>query len=58
MKPEKVPIPDVQKLKAKRDELFRQFENHPQQLSLAAEIKSIDDQIAELSLGKKKAQTK
>ena len=58
MKPDKMPIPDVQNLKAKRDELFRRFEHHPRLLSLAAEIKSIDDQIADQSFGKKKAETK
>jgi hypothetical protein len=57
MKPAKVPISEVQTLKVKRDELFRQFEDHPWQLSLAAEIKSIDDQIAEQSGGNKKART-
>jgi hypothetical protein len=58
MKPDKVPIADVQKLKATRDELFRQFEDHPWRLWLATEIKSIDDQIAGQSFGKKKAETK
>ena len=58
MKPDKVPIPDVQTLKAKRNELFTQFDDHPWRLWLALEIKRIDDQIAELSLGKKKAETK
>jgi hypothetical protein len=29
MKPDKVAIPDVQKLKFRRDELFREFEYHP-----------------------------
>jgi hypothetical protein len=55
MKPDKVPIPDVQTLKFKRDELFRDFEDHPGKLALAIEIKIIDDQIAELNVGKKKA---
>ena len=55
MKPDKVPIPDVQILKARRDELFRDFEDHPWRLALASEIKIIDDQIAELSERKKKA---
>ena len=58
MKPDKAPIPDVQTLKAKRNELFRQFDSHPWKLSLATEIKIIDDQIAEQSLGKKKPETK
>jgi hypothetical protein len=53
--PEKVLISDVQKLKNKRDELFRDFEDHPGKLKLAREIKDIDDQIADLSAGKKKA---
>jgi len=53
MKPDKVPISNVQTLKYKRDELFRDFEDHPGRLALAREIKSIDDQIAELSAGKK-----
>ena len=57
MKPDKVPASVVQALKAKRDELFRQFEDHPWKLSLATEIKIIDDQIAEESRGKKKAGT-
>jgi len=39
MKPDKVPIPDVQTLKSKRDELFREFEDHPGKLALATEIK-------------------
>jgi hypothetical protein len=55
MKPDKVPISDVQTLKFKRDELFRNFEDHPGRLALAREIKTIDDQIAELNAGKKKA---
>jgi hypothetical protein len=54
MKPNKVPASVVQTLKSKRDELFRQFEDHPWKLSLATEIKIIDDQIAEESRGKKK----
>lgn len=57
MKADKVPLSKVQTLKAKRDELFRQFEDHPSKLSLAAEIKSIDDQIAEQSGGNKHAKT-
>ena len=55
MKPDKLTISDVRTLKAKRDELFRDFEVHPWRLALATEIKSIDDQIAELSVRKKKA---
>jgi hypothetical protein len=51
----KVPISEVQTLKFKRDELFRDFEDHPGRLALAREIKDIDDQIAELNAGKKKA---
>jgi hypothetical protein len=43
--------------RSKRDELFKQFENHPGKLSLATEIKIIDDQIAEEARGKKKART-
>ena len=58
MKPTKVCISAVQTLKSKRNELFRQFEDHPWQLSLAVEIKSIDDQIAEQSGGNKKHGTK
>ena len=54
MKPAKVPISEVQKLKARRDELFRNFEDHPWKSLLSIEIKIIDDQIAELSAGKKK----
>jgi len=57
MKPTKIPASEVQTLKVKRDELFRQFEDRPWQLSLAAEIKSVDDRIAELSGGSKKAGT-
>ena len=45
----------LQTLKFKRDELFRNFEVHPGKLRLAREIKDIDDQIAELNAGKKKA---
>jgi hypothetical protein len=48
------PISDVRTLKSKRDELFRDFEDHPGKLALAREIKKIDDQIAELTSGKKK----
>jgi len=55
MKPDKIMIADVPTLKAKRDELFRDFEVHPWRLALAREIKSIDDQIADLSVRKKKA---
>ena len=55
MKPDKVPISDVQTLKFRRNELFRDFEDHPGRLALAREIKAIDDQIAEISVGKKKA---
>jgi hypothetical protein len=57
MKPANVAISDVQTLKTKRDELFRQFVAHPRKLSLATEIKIIDDQIAEESRAKKKART-
>ena len=55
MKHEKPPISEVQTLKFKRDELFRNFEVHPGKLGLAREIKDIDDQIAELNAGEKKA---
>lgn len=58
MKQAKVCVSAVQTLKSKRDELFRRFEDHPWQLSLAVEIKTIDDQIAEQSGGDKKAGTK
>ena len=54
MKPDKVPIYDMQTLKFRRNELFRDFEDYPGRLSLAREIKTIDDQIAELTAGKKK----
>jgi len=54
MKPDKVPISDVQTLKSKRNQLFRDFEDHPGRLALAREIKTIDDQIAELTASKKK----
>jgi hypothetical protein len=57
MKLDKVPTSVVQTLKTKRDELFRQFENQPWKLSLATEIKIIDDQIAEESSEKKKSRT-
>jgi hypothetical protein len=61
MNPDKVPTSNVQILNAERDELFRQFENHPGKLSLATEIKIIDDQIAEEiaeeARGKEKAGT-
>lgn len=53
MKPDKVAISDMQTLKAKRDELFRQFEDHPWRLALANEIKIIDDQTAKSSAKKK-----
>jgi len=52
MKPGKESIVNVQALKARRDELFKQFEDHPWLLSLATEIKIIDDQIAEEVRGK------
>jgi len=55
MTPDKVAIPNVQTLKFRRDELFRDFENHPGKLALAREIKDIHDQIAEISAGRKKA---
>ena len=57
MKHEKPPISisEVQTLKFKRDELFRNFEVYPGKLGLAREIKDIDDQIAELNAGEKKA---
>ena len=55
MKHDKPGISDVQTLKFKRDELFRDFEDQPGKLTLAREIKDIDDQIAELNAGKKKA---
>ena len=54
MNSRKVPISEVQALKTRRDELFRKFEDHPGRLALAREIKDIDDQIAELTAGKKK----
>jgi len=54
MKFDKLPISDVEILKFRRNELFRDFEDHPGRLSLAREIKDIDDQIAELTAGKKK----
>ena len=57
MKLDKVPTSVVQTLKTKRDELFNQFENEPWKLSLATEIKTIDDQIAEESREKKKSRT-
>ncbi len=57
MKPANVVISDVQTLKAKRDKLFKQFEDHPWKLSLAREIKLIDDQIVEESRTRKKAGT-
>ena len=54
MNSQKVSASQVQTLKAKRDELFRSFEDHPGRLALAREIKDIDDQIAELTASKKK----
>jgi|KBSMisStaDraftv2_1062788.scaffolds.fasta_scaffold694323_2 hypothetical protein len=57
MKPIKPPVSDIPTLKAKRDELFREFEEHPWKLSLATEIKLIDDRIAEESRGQTKAST-
>ena len=56
MKRDKIPVSDVQKLKFKREKLFRDFEDHTGRLALATEIKDIDDQIAELNAGKEKAQ--
>ncbi|MGB7844156.1 MAG: hypothetical protein WBL63_00950 [Candidatus Acidiferrum sp.] len=35
------------KLKAKRDGLYKEFLKHPADIHLAIEIKSIDDQVAE-----------
>jgi hypothetical protein len=35
------------KLKAKRDGLYKEFLKNPQDIHLAIEIKSIDDQVAE-----------
>jgi len=35
--------------------LFSDFEHHPGRLALGTEIKDMDDQIAELNAGKKKA---
>jgi hypothetical protein len=55
MTPDIVATPNVQTLKSRRDELFKDFENHPWKLALAREIKDIDDQIADLSASKKKA---
>lgn len=57
MKLDKLPASPVQTLKAKRDELFSQFENQPWKLSLATEIKTIDDQIAEETREKRKSRT-
>jgi len=57
MKHANVAIADVQTLKAKRAELFKQFEADPGKLSLAKEIRNIDDQIAEESHPGKKAWT-
>lgn len=59
MKFDKLPISDVEILKFRRNELFRDFEDHPGRLSLAREIKTIDDRIAELTeiAGKKDART-
>jgi len=54
MKFDKLPLSDVEILKFRRNELFRDFEDHPGRLSLAREIKDIDDKIAELTAGKKK----
>jgi hypothetical protein len=56
MKRDKMPVSDVQKLKFKREQLFKDFEDHTGRLALATEIKDIDDQIAELNAGKEKAQ--
>jgi|KBSMisStaDraftv2_1062788.scaffolds.fasta_scaffold02138_11 hypothetical protein len=49
------PIYDMQTLQFRRSELFRDFEDHPGRLALAKEIKIIDDKIAGLNAGKKKA---
>lgn len=54
MKFDKLPLSDIEMLKFRRNELFRDFEDHPGRLSLAREIKDIDDQIAELIAGKKR----
>jgi hypothetical protein len=47
-----VPAPDsqgviLQELKDKREPLQRRFENNPNEIHLALELKIIDDQIAE-----------
>jgi hypothetical protein len=39
-----------EKLKAKRDQLFERFLMNPKETHLAAEIKLIDDQVAECTL--------
>jgi len=55
MKHANVAIADVQTLKAKRADLFKQFEAEPGKLWLAKEIRIIDDQIAEESQAREKS---
>lgn len=42
-----MPENKLDELRAKREPLFQRFENNPDELDLAIEIKFIDDQIAE-----------
>ena len=39
---------ELEKLKARRNLLFKQFVEHPSDFRMSPEIKKIDDQIAEL----------
>jgi hypothetical protein len=38
-----------EKLKAKRDQLFERFSKNPRDIHLAAEIRLLDDQLAEFT---------
>lgn len=46
-----------EQLKAKRDQLFQRFLMNPKDTHLAAEIKVIDDQVAECTLQMEKKRT-
>jgi hypothetical protein len=55
MKPDKVAIPDVQKLKFRRDELFREFEYHPGKLGVRPnKSKSLTIRLLNLAWARKR----
>ena len=41
---------NIRELKDKRKSLWERFENHPNEIHLAAKLKSLDDQIARRNL--------